>query len=410
MKDNLKPLNEKIPENWEVVRLGDVVEIHDNKRIPLSEMERANRKGIYPYCGANGIIDYINDYIFDGEFVLLAEDGGDYSKFGNSAYIMRGKFWVNNHAHILKAVENKTINQFLFYSLNFLNLNFYIVGSTRKKLNQEQMREIKISLPPLPEQRRIAEVLSTVDEAMQRVSEAIAKTERLKRGLMQRLLTKGIGHERFKFSKELGCEVSEEWKIAKVIDLFEVETGTTPSTKQKEYWENGSINWITPTDLSRLNGKIYIEESERKITEKALKDANLTLLPKDSIIISTRAPVGYVSVLLEPAAFNQGCKGLIIKNPDSVHSEFYYYYILSKKRFLENQSSGSTFKELSKDALGRFQIPLPPLPEQRRIAEVLSIVDRKLEFERRRRGKLERIKRGMMNELLTGRKRVKVEA
>ena len=84
----------KIPKDWEVVRLGEIVEIHDSKRIPLSEMERSRRKGQYPYCGANGIIDYIDDYIFDGEFVLLAEDGGDYGKFGKSAYIMREKFWV----------------------------------------------------------------------------------------------------------------------------------------------------------------------------------------------------------------------------------------------------------------------------------------------------------------------------
>jgi type I restriction enzyme S subunit len=97
-----------LPENWEIVRLGDAVEVHDSKRIPLSEMERANRKGIYPYCGANGIIDYIDEYIFDGEYILLAEDGGAYGKFENTAYLMNGKFWVNNHAHIMRAINYKT--------------------------------------------------------------------------------------------------------------------------------------------------------------------------------------------------------------------------------------------------------------------------------------------------------------
>jgi len=196
-------------------------------------------------------------------------------------------------------------------------------------------------------------------------------------------------------------EMPEGWKVAKVIDLFEVVTGTTPPTKQNEYWERGDLNWITPTDLSKLNGKIYTKESERKITEKALKDSNLTLLPKGSIIISTRAPVGYVSVLLKPAAFNQGCKGLIIKNLDAVYSEFYYYYILSKKKVLENQSSGSTFKELSKDTLARFQIPLPPLPEQRRIAEVLGTVDSAIQKVGGAIESTERLKRGLMQRLLT---------
>jgi len=84
----------RIPEEWEVVRLEEVIEIYDNKRIPLSEEKRLDRKGIYPYCGVNGIIDYIDDYIFYGEYVLLAEDGGFFGKFENSAYIMKGKFWV----------------------------------------------------------------------------------------------------------------------------------------------------------------------------------------------------------------------------------------------------------------------------------------------------------------------------
>lgn len=192
----------RIPKEWEVVRLGDVIEIYDYKRIPLSEMERSKRKGDYPYCGANGIIDYIDDYIFDGEYVLLAEDGGDFNSFGESAYLMTGKFWVNNHAHILSVIRNTTTNLFLVYILNFLNLNPYIVGSTRKKLNQQQMREIKIPLPPLPEQRKIAEILSTVDKKLELERKRKEKLERIKRGLMNDLLT---GRKRV--APELGSEM-----------------------------------------------------------------------------------------------------------------------------------------------------------------------------------------------------------
>ncbi|MEM0327965.1 MAG: restriction endonuclease subunit S [Thermoproteota archaeon] len=179
----------RIPKEWEVVRLEDITEIHDSKRIPLSEKERSNRKGPYPYCGANGIIDYIDDYIFDGEFVLLAEDGGAYGKFENTAYIMSGKFWVNNHAHILQAIKGKSSNQFILYALNFLDLNPYVVGTTRKKLNQEQMRAIKIPLPSLPEQQKIAEILLTVDKKLELERNEKARLERIKQGLMDLLLT-----------------------------------------------------------------------------------------------------------------------------------------------------------------------------------------------------------------------------
>lgn len=186
----------RIPEDWEVIDLENIAEIHDSKRIPLSEMERNKRKGIYPYCGANGIIDYIDDYIFDGEFVLLAEDGGDYSKFGNSAYVMEGKFWVNNHAHILKAIKDKTTNHFLLYNLNFFDLNFYIFGTTRKKLNQEQMRKIRIPLPPIIEQQKITSILIKIDKKLELERRRKEKFERIKKGLMNNLLT---GNKRIKF-------------------------------------------------------------------------------------------------------------------------------------------------------------------------------------------------------------------
>ena len=179
----------RIPKEWEVVRLGDVVEIYDSKRIPLSNQERAKRKGPYPYCGATGIIDYIDDYIFDGEYVLLAEDGGYYGPFEPSAYIMSGKFWVNNHAHIFRAMTGISNNWFLMYVLNYMDLKPYIVGSTRTKLNQEYMRKITIILPPIPEQQKIAEILSTIDKKLEFERKRKEKLERIKKGLMNDLLT-----------------------------------------------------------------------------------------------------------------------------------------------------------------------------------------------------------------------------
>ncbi|MEB3764577.1 MAG: restriction endonuclease subunit S [Desulfurococcales archaeon] len=196
-------------------------------------------------------------------------------------------------------------------------------------------------------------------------------------------------------------KIPKEWKIVSINDIFKVETGTTPSTKVKEYWENGTINWITPQDLSKLKGRIRISVSERKITEFALKETHLTLLPQGSIIVSTRAPVGYVAVLERPATFNQGCKGLVPRRRETVVSEYYAYFLIKIKPILEAKSGGSTFKELSKRALESTYVPLPPLEEQWGIAEVLSSVDEAIEAMERLIGRLERLKRGLMQELLT---------
>ena len=195
--------------------------------------------------------------------------------------------------------------------------------------------------------------------------------------------------------------IPKDWKMETVNDIFKVETGTTPSTRKKKYWENGVVNWLTPTDLSKLNGKIYVESSIRKITEKAVAESNLTVLPKGSLILSTRAPVGYVAVLLQESTFNQGCKGLIPKNPATIFPEFYCYYLRNKKKILNNLSSGSTFKELAKKMLERFKLVQPKFEEQHMIVEVLAVVDLAVGKVDEVIAKTERLKKGLMQELLT---------
>jgi len=193
----------------------------------------------------------------------------------------------------------------------------------------------------------------------------------------------------------------KDWGVNKISDLFGVETGTTPSTEKPDYWNRGNINWFTPMDLSRLNGKIQINESERKITHKALKECNLTLMSKGSLILSTRAPVGYVALLKGEGAFNQGCKGLIPKDEEKVHSLFYAYYLLFKKENLQNLSGGSTFKELSKTMLEKFKVPLPPFFEQEGAVEVLSCVDLAIQKVDEAIAQAERLKKGLIQQLLT---------
>ena len=178
-----------LPAHWRVVRLGEVVEIHDKLRIPLSDKQRQSRKGIYPYCGANGVLDYIDDYLFEGEFVLLAEDGGYWGKFESSAYLMKGRFWVNNHAHILRAIEKYAINIFLLYMLNFMDISVFISGTTRGKLTQGVLKYLPIPLPPLDEQGQIARMLQAVDAKIAAEQARCAALEALFKTLLHHLMT-----------------------------------------------------------------------------------------------------------------------------------------------------------------------------------------------------------------------------
>lgn len=145
------------------LQLEDVIVLEDKKRKPLSTMDRSKRKGIYPYYGAQEIIDSIDDYIFDGKYILLAEDGENLkSRKKDLVKIVEGKFWLNNHAHIFKVKENVDL-EYLYYYLLKLDLGEYITGSTQPKLNQENMNKIKIKLPELKIQRKISKILSNID-------------------------------------------------------------------------------------------------------------------------------------------------------------------------------------------------------------------------------------------------------
>lgn len=194
----------------------------------------------------------------------------------------------------------------------------------------------------------------------------------------------------------------ERWKNVELKEIGKVSTGKTPPTRIKEYW-NGEISFITPEDL--VNGK-YINNPKRHISEKGIKEAN-GLLPKDTIAVVCIGSIGNISILKNPAVTNQQINSIICN--EDVNPEYVYYQILHRKKTLENLAGINVVKIIKKSLFEKIKIPLPPLSEQNRIVNILSTIDEKLEFERKRKGKLERLKKGLMNELLTGNKRVNVE-
>jgi len=176
---------------WEENTLGDVANCLDNLRVPLNQEERDEMKGSIPYCGANGILDYVNDYVIDDDIILMAEDGGHFDEYDTRpiAYRMTGKCWVNNHAHILQAREDFD-QGFLFYSLVHKDITDYITGGTRAKLNKGNMVQIELIAPPIvEEQKAIAQILSDMDAEIQALLAKRSKYEKIKQGMMQELLT-----------------------------------------------------------------------------------------------------------------------------------------------------------------------------------------------------------------------------
>ena len=195
--------------NWQKVRFGDAIENFDRKRIPLSTTQRESRRGIYPYYGANGVIDYVDDYIFDGDYLLLAEDGNTVVNSDGYPTVHRadGKFWVNNHAHVFKSAEG--IDQrFLFYVLKKTNFRSVVTGAAQPKINQENMNGVMLSVPELPIQSKIADVLGAYDELIENNRKRIALQEKMARELYR---------ERFVRRAVEGVETFSLEKIAKFV-------------------------------------------------------------------------------------------------------------------------------------------------------------------------------------------------
>ena len=158
-------------------------------------------------------------------------------------------------------------------------------------------------------------------------------------------------------------------KIYKIKDIGEVVSGTTPSTNNESYW-NGNIKWITPAEL--IDGhNWYLYDTNRKITEKAFKDCNLRMLPRGTILLTSRAPIGKVAIVGEEMCTNQGFKSIIC-NPNYVNSEYLYFWLLSKKDYLNHLGRGATFKEISKSIVENIEVPLPSLEIQNKIVEILK--------------------------------------
>ena len=169
------------------------------------------------------------------------------------------------------------------------------------------------------------------------------------------------------------------WKKLKISECAEIICGGTPSTSKMEYWD-GNIPWITPKDLSNYNS-MYISKGNRNISELGLKNSSAKLLPKNTILLTTRVPIGYIAIAKNELSTNQGFKSLIMK--DGNIPEFFYYLLEYNMDSIKNLGNGTTFMEVNSTSLKKLELNIPPLEEQKKIASILSSLDDKIELNNR---------------------------
>lgn len=256
----------ELPKGWLKTPLFSAVELHDSRRIPLNDTQRSSRKGPYPYYGANGQVDSIDAYIFDGHYTLLAEDGGYFDHPTRSvAYEASGKFWVNNHAHILSTVCGIP-QRFLTYLLNSIDWMPYVSGTTRLKLSQAGMQRVEIPLPPLPEQHRIVAKLDTLFECTRQAREELEDIPKLIEHYKQAILAAA-------FRGELTADWRTKHQPAQVHDNIsgiDGRTGQLPGIP--DVW-----GWTSIDAISQVSGGLTKNAQRRELNQKVpyLRVANV---------------------------------------------------------------------------------------------------------------------------------------
>ena len=332
---------------WKEVKLEEILIIYDKKRRPLSSIQRSSFQGQYRYYGAQGIIDYIADYIFDGEYMLIAEDGENLnSRTQPIAQIVNGKFWVNNHAHIVRT--NDKANMYLvMLILNNLNISSYVTGAAQPKLNQDNLKRISIYLPNKNEQDIIAGILSSLDAKIETNNKLNEKLEEMAQAIFKSWF---VDFEPFKdkpfHETELGM-IPEGWEVGSLSDIATITMGQSPCGTS--YNENGEgiIFYQGRTEFG------FRFPSIRLYTTAPSRFAEV-----GSTLMSVRAPVGDINMALLRCCIGRGVAS--IKSNCDCDSYIYYLMKSLKKRFDIYNGEGTVFGSVGRDTLRGMLITIPP--------------------------------------------------
>ena len=367
------------------VSLETVCNILDSQRVPITASERA--KGEYPYYGANGIQDYVADYIFDDELVLLAEDGGNFgSKDRPIAYRVSGKCWVNNHAHVLKPKECIDVD-YLCYSLMFYDTTGIVNGATRQKLTQAAMRQMTIPMVSMEQQKDIVLKLNKVEDLISQRKEQLNKLDELVKS---------------RFIEMFGDPVANpfNWKTVLLKNATsKIGSGATPKGGKESYQSEG-ITLIRSMNVH--DGRFEYKDLAHITDEQAKQLDNVVIEENDVFINITGASVARSCIVpkhILPARVNQHVAIIrcISSMLNPVFANNMFLNISFKGQLLDiGESGGATRQAITKQQLEMLNVILPPIDLQNEFATFVEQTD-KLKFEvKQALEKLEFLKKSLM--------------
>lgn len=383
-----------IPENWEVVRLGDIFEIKVGKDLDEKNYSPIKTdEHIYPIYSNTvenrGLYGYSKTKEYQGNSLTVVGRGIGLG----TAFSRHHKFCAIGRLLVLQPKKKSNVD-FISEYINF-KMKIFDESSGIPQLTGVSFSTYLALNPPLKEQEKIAQILTTWDEAITKQTELLRAKELLKIALMQKLLS---GEVRF-------SGFSDEWEEVKLGEIVKkMQSGGTPKADNQEFY-NGNIPFVKVNDI-RSSGK-YLIKTESSITEKGLKNSSAWIVPINSIIYSMYASVGFLSINKIEVTTSQAMINIIL-DVEKANLEYIYYHLLDFKKNVHTYVETGTQGNLNAQTVRNLKIKLPSLAEQQKIAEVLSLADDEINLLKNELEELKLQKKALMQKLLTGQVRVKV--
>ena len=331
--------------SWKNIALGELCEVLDSKRKPITKKDRTT--GSYPYYGATGIVDYVGDFIFNEKLVLIGEDGAKWDSGDMTAFIADGEYWVNNHAHVIKPLRNRLLDEWIVYYFYYKDLKEFVTGLTVPKLNQGQLKTIPIPLPPLATQQIIVAKLDAIFAEIDTATASAEANANNARALFQSYLTEF-------FELEAKSNISLLGEVCNVIG------GGTPSKANEDFY-TGTIPWATVRDMNNDN----LVVTDYKITEEAVRLSATNIIPSNNVVIATRVGLGKVCILNQDTAINQDLRGVIPKNKEILDINYLFLWFKFIAEKIIQAGRGATVQGVTLPFIKSLPIPVPTLVKQK---------------------------------------------
>ena len=373
-----------IPEDWEVKRIGDFAPLQRGFDLPTDKIV----KGRYPVVYSNGILNYHNEFKAKAPGVVTGRSG----TIGKVTFV-ESDYWPHNTSLWVTDFKNNN-PKYVFHLYKYIDLSKFASGSGVPTLNRNDVHAAKIAVPPLPEQQRIVDVLELGDTAIAKQTALIEQLTLRKRGLMQQLLT---GKKRLK-----GFE--GEWKEVRLGDVASINRGGSPRPIEDYITDGEGYNWIKIGDVG-VDAK-YITSTEEKIIKEGLSKTRF--VKSGDFILSNSMSFGRPYILKIDGCIHDGW--LVIQEYSQTFNIDFLYYILGYDTTLaqyKSMAAGSGVLNLNKEIVKEVQLRIPSIDEQIVIASILVNADKEIEIQKQKLAAMQEEKKGLMQVLLTGKKRIK---